>query len=171
MNNDIFFFYIVVNFTLLFLDFIKKKPHQRRKYILYGSDIEGTFMDSSAGAWNLNDLKTVLKCVTEKTKEEMNGITKPYLYYGTCMSSFAWHTEDIDLFSINYHHYGKPKFWYSVGARESRKLERKLKESLPEELKKCKLFQRHKYLLLTPEWLDEHNIKYSKVKTISFVEC
>ena len=24
---------------------------------------------------------------------------------------FAWHKEDLDLGAINYHHYGKPKYY------------------------------------------------------------
>jgi len=40
----------------------------------------------------------------------LSGINQPYLYAGCWKSMFGWHTEDFDLFSINYLHYGKSKF-------------------------------------------------------------
>ena len=46
--------------------------------------------------------------------EEIPGLTKPYIYVGTALSAFAWHTEDHHLYSINYHHFGAPKIWYTI---------------------------------------------------------
>jgi len=44
----------------------------------------------------------------------------PYLYAGCWKSMFGWHTEDLDLLSINFNHTGKAKylfilrFWYCI---------------------------------------------------------
>lgn len=37
------------------------------------------------------------------------GVTGPYLYFGMWRAMFAWHTEDLDLYSVNYIHYGAGK--------------------------------------------------------------
>lgn len=78
---------------------------------LYGADIKLSFMDDSAGAWNLNSLKSVL---TSGLKDPLPGINTPYCYIGSWKTLFCWHTEDMELSAINFLHFGKPKFWYGV---------------------------------------------------------
>lgn len=55
---------------------------------------------------------------------DLPGISSPMLYIGSLFSSFAWHTEDHYLYSINYHHLGAPKTWCGVPASDADGFER-----------------------------------------------
>ena len=77
---------------------------------LYGADIPGTLTDPSVKEWNINCLNTILDTVLEYGIS-IPGVNTAYLYFGMWKTSFAWHTEDMDLYSINYLHFGAPKSW------------------------------------------------------------
>lgn len=62
--------------------------------------------------WNLSEIKTILNEGLRNL--DVLGVTSPYIYVGTWKSMFGWHKEDMDLYSINYLHSGRPKFWYGV---------------------------------------------------------
>ncbi|KAJ3199013.1 Lysine-specific demethylase 4B, partial [Entophlyctis luteolus] len=72
----------------------------------YGADMLGSLFDKSvANPWNLSTFDNILNNLTVK----LPGVNNPYLYFGMWKATFAWHLEDMDLFSINYIHFGAPK--------------------------------------------------------------
>jgi hypothetical protein len=75
---------------------------------------------------------------------------------------FGWHKEDLDLYSINYLHHGKPKFWYSVDLNDNQKFEDFMQGNFPEHFKRCHEFIRHKNTLVNPKVLIDHGIKMVK---------
>jgi len=89
------------------------------KAVLYGAGVSGTLMDNEESTWNFNHLHTIL----DKINQEIEGITSPYLYFGSWKSSFAWDTEDMDLHSINYLHYKSAKKWYGIPPGNGKKFE------------------------------------------------
>ena len=78
---------------------------------LYGADLKGSITDPSCNSWNIEHLGSILDFVEKDYGIEINGVNTAYLYFGSWKTSFAWHTEDMDLHSINYLHFGAPKFW------------------------------------------------------------
>ena len=76
---------------------------------------------------------------------------------------FGWHKEDMDLYSINYLHQGKPKFWYGVDLDCNEKFEAFVKSKFPDYFKGCPEFIRHKTTLIYPGLLLENGIKLHKM--------
>jgi JmjC domain, hydroxylase len=58
-------------------------------------------------------LPSALSRLLPSSSKGLPGVNTPYLYFGMWRATFAWHVEDMDLFSINYIHFGAPKFWYA----------------------------------------------------------
>ena len=82
---------------------------------LYGADMPGTLFDERTTSWNLGKLDNILDVLGSK----IPGVNTAYLYLGMWKATFAWHLEDVDLYSINYLHFGAPKQWYSISRVKS----------------------------------------------------
>lgn len=78
-------------------------------------------------------------------------------------SSFAWHTEDMDLYSINYLHFGQPKSWYVIPPEHGKRLERLAEGFFPANARECSAFLRHKMTVISPNVLSKYSIPFRKV--------
>lgn len=63
---------------------------------------------------------------------------------------FCWHVEDLNMASMNYNHYGEPKFWYGIAKSDYKKFESFVKTRFPELFVECNEFMRHKTLMINP---------------------
>lgn len=127
---------------------------------LYGADLLGTLFSEDTEMWNLNKLPNLLDVLGSK----IPGVNTAYLYLGMWKATFAWHLEDVDLYSINYLHFGAPKQWYSISQGDARRFETAMKSIWPTDAKACDQFLRHKAFLISPSHLQsQFNIKVNKV--------
>lgn len=91
---------------------------------MYGADISGTLTDEKQESWNINKLGSILDFVSNDYGIKIEGVNTAYLYFGMWKTTFAWHTEDMDLYSINFIHFGAPKTWYAIPTEHGKRLER-----------------------------------------------
>jgi hypothetical protein len=127
---------------------------------LYGADLMGTLFHEDTALWNLNKLPNLLDVLGTKVP----GVNTAYLYLGMWKATFAWHLEDVDLYSINYLHFGAPKQWYSISQADARRFEAAMRSIWPTEGKACDQFLRHKAFLISPSHLKQYfNITVNKV--------
>lgn len=70
--------------------------------------------ESLFNAWNLNVIPFDEKSFCRYIEAEIPYLTRPWLYVGMIFASQSWHFEDFYSYSVNYHHFGDTKTWYSV---------------------------------------------------------
>lgn len=116
---------------------------------MYGADLNGSLFDETTTAWNVANLDNILN----KLKSELPGVNSPYLYFGMWKATFPWHVEDMDLYSINYIHFGAPKQWYSIPPPQADRFKMIMAGFFPGEAKACSEFLRHKTFLASPSLL------------------
>ncbi|XP_032859633.1 lysine-specific demethylase 4C isoform X2 [Tyto alba] len=130
---------------------------------IYGADINGSIYDEGIEEWNIGHLNTILDVVEEECGISIEGVNTPYLYFGMWKTTFPWHTEDMDLYSINYLHFGEPKSWYAVPPEHGKRLERLSQEFFPSISHGCSAFLRHKMTLISPSVLKNYGIPFDKI--------
>ncbi|KAF2478732.1 hypothetical protein BDY17DRAFT_349761 [Neohortaea acidophila] len=127
---------------------------------MYAADMPGSLFDDSVTSWNVAKLENLLDVLGTKVP----GVNTAYLYMGMWKATFAWHLEDVDLYSINYIHFGAPKQWYSISQEDARKFEKAMKAVWPVDAKNCDQFLRHKTYLISPDVLQkQYGVKVNKL--------
>jgi jumonji domain-containing protein 2 len=98
------------------------------------------------------------------------GVTSSYSYFGMHGTCFPMHTEDMDLGSVSFLHWGKSKVWIIVAEDCATKLENAINETLKNlksatdpsiKIDPCNNIMRHKDYLVTPEFLEQFDISYT----------
>uniref|UniRef100_A0A8D3BPJ3 [histone H3]-trimethyl-L-lysine(9) demethylase n=1 Tax=Scophthalmus maximus TaxID=52904 RepID=A0A8D3BPJ3_SCOMX len=130
---------------------------------IYGADVNGSLYDPEIKEWNISHLDTILDTVESESGITIEGVNTPYLYFGMWKTTFAWHTEDMDLYSINYLHFGEPKSWYCVPPEHGKRLERLAQGFFPGSSQNCEAFLRHKMTLISPSILKKYGIPFEKI--------
>ncbi|KAH8367154.1 hypothetical protein KR084_005008 [Drosophila pseudotakahashii] len=144
---------------------LERKYWKNITYIspLYAADVKGSLSDEELDVWNIGRLDTILNLVNTDYNIIIDGVNTAYLYFGMWKSSFAWHTEDMDLYSINYLHFGAPKTWYAIPPAYGRRLEKLANDTFAENYQECNAYLRHKMTMISPKVLRQHNIPYNKI--------
>ena len=127
---------------------------------MYAADMPGSLFEDKTESWNVAKLENLLDVLGTKVP----GVNTAYLYMGMWKATFAWHLEDVDLYSINYIHFGAPKQWYSISQEDARKFEKAMKQVWPVDAKNCDQFLRHKTYLISPDVLQkQYGVKVNKL--------
>lgn len=90
---------------------------------IYGADVEGTLTDPDVTTWNCNNLGTILNYIRDDYGLDIRGVITPFLYFAMWKTTFCWHIEDMDLYALNYIHFGYPKTWYTIPPSHGREFE------------------------------------------------
>ncbi|KAG1946267.1 lysine-specific demethylase 4B [Pimephales promelas] len=130
---------------------------------IYGADVSGSIYDPEITEWNIGHLNTLLDMVEQECGIVIEGVNTPYLYFGMWKTTFAWHTEDMDLYSINYLHFGQPKSWYAIPPEHGKRLERLAQGFFPGSSQGCDAFLRHKMTLISPSILKKYSIPFDRI--------
>ncbi|KAI9500407.1 JmjC domain, hydroxylase-domain-containing protein [Coemansia spiralis] len=128
---------------------------------MYGADVLGTLFPEyeKFPHWNIRNLPGLLRRIGQR----MPGVNDPYLYLGMWKATFAWHVEDMDLYSINYIHFGAPKSWYTIPIEAHSRFEMSMQNVFANDYKNCSQFLRHKAFLLSPRFLASQGIPFNRV--------
>ncbi len=128
---------------------------------IYGPDVPNTLFNQNQKIFNFNFLNDPVSIERETKDNIIIGLNTPYLYFGSWRTSFAFHVEDFNLYSISYLHAGAPKTWYIIPPRYGKKFENLSKEYLsfgcPDAIK-------HKMFMPSPKTLIENKIEFGRIR-------
>lgn len=109
--------------------------------------------------FNLTKLPFAKGSLLNYINTSISGMTVPWIYIGSLLSTFCWHVEDHYTLSANYCHFGATKKWYGIPSYDADKFEKLMKESAPDLFKRQPDLLHQLVTLLSPMTLVENGIK------------
>mmetsp|Transcript_10843 Transcript_10843/g.23096 ORF Transcript_10843/g.23096 Transcript_10843/m.23096 type:complete len:573 (+) Transcript_10843:27-1745(+) len=117
--------------------------------------------------WNINSLtnrdETLLRFVGRDRNVRLKGVCEPWMYFGMLFSTFCWHTEDHNLYSINFMHTGGQKVWYGIAQSDSTGFERVFRSVHQAKFPRAKNVFYDLNTMVTPQQLIEAGVKIHRV--------
>ena len=126
----------------------------------YGADASCSITDADLGG---SDIFWQDSLLTKHVKENIPGVTQPFVYFGMWKATFCWHVEDMDLYALNYLHNGAPKTWYCIPPQYGYKLEQVAQKLFPELTSSCFNLLRHKIAMIEPKILEANGIRVQRM--------
>ncbi len=120
-----------------------------------------TLFNENQKVFNLNYLNDPVSIERETKDNIIIGFNTPYLYIGSWRTSFAFHVEDFNLYSISYLHSGAPKTWYIIPPRYGKKFEKFSKDYLSFGFREA---IKHKMFMPGPKTLRENQIGFGRIR-------
>ncbi|EFX67541.1 hypothetical protein DAPPUDRAFT_261496 [Daphnia pulex] len=105
----------------------------------------------------LPNLRRTFRQFLHNPDEIIEGVNVPQIFLGQLGSFSAWHVEDLNLFSINKHHFGEPKHWIAVSYKYTEELRQLFRDQVPHYYDSCEAADWHKEIPVFPQMLIAHS--------------
>ncbi|OQS05345.1 histone demethylase [Thraustotheca clavata] len=108
--------------------------------------------------WNLTNLPKLNGSLLQYLDEDIKGVMVPWIYVGMAFSTFCWHVEDHNFYSISYMHRGAPKTWYGVPGFAASKMEEVMRKLTPDLFVHQPDLHLQLVTMFSPETLRKHGV-------------
>lgn len=109
--------------------------------------------------FNLTRLPFAKGSLLNYINTSISGMTVPWIYVGSLLSTFCWHVEDHYTLSANYCHMGATKKWYGIPSSQANQFEKLMRESAPDLFKRQPDLLHQLVTLMSPMKLVENGIR------------
>ncbi|KAG7828486.1 hypothetical protein KL920_003623 [Ogataea angusta] len=113
------------------------------------------YLDHPFNLTNLPFAKGSLLSYIKENRDQISGMTIPWLYIGSMFSTFCWHKEDHYTLSANYCHMGATKKWYGIPAADCEIFESVCHDLCPDYFSKQPDLLHQLVTLLSPDRISE----------------
>lgn len=114
--------------------------------------------------WNLTRLPFAKGSLLNFVNRSISGMTVPWIYVGSLLSTFCWHVEDHYTLSANYCHFGATKKWYGIPSKDADKFEQLMRDSAPDLFRRQPDLLHQLVTLISPMKLIENGITCVEVE-------